>query len=131
MIEFRITLNSLQDFAQSDIGQSKGLLAKLSIKPLGMRIRYSPKVIDPDSRIHNCHGARLASHAALTGFVQISVPLHLAAKPADASPRMGSYQQPQRCLYYRLFVWTPVLRIACCISSSSISIFVRKGTSDV
>ena len=103
MIEFRITLNSLQDFAQSDIGQSKGLLAKLSIKPLGMRIRYSPKVIDPDSRIHNCHGARLASHAALTGFLQISVPLHLAAKPADASPRMGSYQQPQRCLYYRLF----------------------------
>jgi hypothetical protein len=55
--EARISLNSLQDFTQNEIGQSEAPLAEFSIKPLRMRIRCSRQVIDPDSRIHDRHAS--------------------------------------------------------------------------
>ena len=51
--EVRITADSLQDLVQDEIGQSKSLLIKFSIKPLGVRIRSSREVVDPDGRIHD------------------------------------------------------------------------------
>jgi hypothetical protein len=53
--EFRISLNSLQDFAQNEIGQSEAPSAEFSIKPVRLRVRRSLQVIDPDSRIHDSH----------------------------------------------------------------------------
>lgn len=53
--EMGISLNSLQDFAQDEIGQSEALSIEFSIKPVGVRISHSPQVVDPDSRIHNSH----------------------------------------------------------------------------
>jgi hypothetical protein len=32
-------------------------LAEFSIKPLRMRIHFSCQVVDPDSRIHDCHAS--------------------------------------------------------------------------
>lgn len=99
----RIAVNSLQDLAQDEIGQSKSLLIEFSIEPLRMRIRGSREVIDPDGRIHDCHTGCLVSNPALARLVQISVPLHLAAKLPDACLRMGFYQQPQSRLHDCLF----------------------------
>jgi hypothetical protein len=53
--EFRISLNSLQDFTQNEIGQSEAPSAEFLIKPVRLRIRRSRQVIDPDSRIHDGH----------------------------------------------------------------------------
>jgi hypothetical protein len=53
--EIRISLNSLQDFTQNEIGQSEASSAEFSIKPVRLRVRRSRQVIDPDSRIHDSH----------------------------------------------------------------------------
>ena len=55
--KMRISLNPLQDLAQDEIGQSEALLIQFPIKPIRVRIRRSPQVFDPDSGIHNSHGA--------------------------------------------------------------------------
>ena len=53
--EVRISVNSLQDFTQNEIGQSKAPLMEFSVQPLRLWICCSRQVIDPDSCIYDRH----------------------------------------------------------------------------
>jgi len=99
--EHLVCADSLQNLAQNKIGQTQALPIQLSVEPIRMRIGGSSQVIDPHRRIYNRHARKLLPYPTETRPVQVSFPLHLAAKLADCGLSVRFHQQLQGSFYHR------------------------------
>jgi len=55
-----LVANTLQDFAENDVGYGKALAVQLGVQPLRLRILGPLKIVHPDRGIHHNHTAYFA-----------------------------------------------------------------------
>lgn len=95
----RVT-NSLQYFAEDQIGKPQSLACQFTIKPSCFRVPYASDVINPNRRVYDDHTASLGN-TPLSRYFEISFPFHLATKPPYANLRARLDQQAKASLNSR------------------------------
>jgi hypothetical protein len=118
-----LTSDTLKNLAKNQIGQSEALPPKLTIKVIGLAILEPMKIIDPHRSIDDHHRRYFGSRPRRELFRSPSHRTFPRSRPMVVCARVCIRSRNPASTTAR-FVRDLLLRIACCIKRSSMSMLV-------
>jgi len=86
-----VVAETLEHFAEDDVGQRETLPIQFLIQPVGLGTSRAAQVVDPDSCIDDDH-AKLSGDSRETRRVEIALPGHCSAQAPDGGLASGLNQ---------------------------------------
>ena len=124
LLRHHVVADALQHFAEDDVRQPEALAIEFGVQPVRLRILRALEVIDPDRGVYDHHAAYFATRSRRDELRSPSQPTWPRKRRMPLWPLVWINRRSASSTTAR-FVRRPLLRMACRIRRSSISMFVR------